>query len=109
MGVGVAVGVGVGVTVGVGAGPPLSHEYRSLFGDDVPTMFVTMPVVVALLMACATVAGFADGFEARYIAAIPATSGADIDVPLRTRVAESLLMPADVTAFPGANRSTHGP
>ena len=67
-GVGVAVGdgVGVGVTVGVGVGEgaPLTHEYKSLFGDVV-SLVVNTPFVAEFIMADATDAELAVGWASR--------------------------------------------
>ena len=45
----------------------------------------------------------------RYLATVPATYGADIDVPDRTAVAVLDPMYDDCIASPGAKISTHGP
>ena len=63
---GVGVGEGVGVTVGVGVGvggggaTPLTHEYKSLFGEVV-SFVVKTPFVAELIIAWATADGPAVG------------------------------------------------
>jgi hypothetical protein len=107
-GVGVGVGVITGVGVGVGAGPPSSHEYNRLFGEFAPGLVIT-PVVAAPLMACATVAGLADGCDPKYNAAAPATAGDAIEVPLIVRAETSSPLLSEVTDMPGAKRSRQAP
>lgn len=107
-GVGLGDGVGVGVAVGVGCGTPLMNVYRSKFAD-VESMLVTIPAVAELLIAFVTVAALAAGFTLKYRAAVPATTGEAIDVPLRALESVSFAFETEVTACPGANRSRHDP
>ena len=87
---------------------PLGSLYKSLFAVFGGTPLRTLPLAAPIkarvncrLVAC--------GFVWRYRAPIPATSGADIDVPVKTAVAVSLVYHADGILTPGATRSTQGP
>lgn len=82
-GAGVAVGDGTGVGVGVGVGCTTpKREFTRRLGV-VGSTFVTTPNVEVPMIAWATTAGVAFGCELRYNAAMPATAGEDIEVPLK--------------------------
>ncbi len=72
-------------------------------------MFRITPVVETLLIASATIAGLAVGFDSRKSATAPATCGDAIEVPLSVDVAVSLVTQAEVIPLPGVNMSTQAP
>ena len=78
------------------------------FGEPAP-MLVSTPLVAISTTVENTTEGEAVGAVSSTSAATPATWGAAIDVPLRKPAAVLLLLNADITAEPGANKSTHGP
>src|SRR5262245_5988556 len=79
----------------------------SRLGD--PWRSVILPVVACDSSACATLAGVAVGFAARYSATAPATCGDACDVPLSMRPRLSPALDAAKMSTPGANRSTQLP
>ena len=70
---------------------------------------MTLPAVAALRIAEETLAGDADVAPCRCSAAVPATCGVAIEVPLIVFVALSELLHDEVMLEPGANRSTQLP
>lgn len=93
--------------VGTGTGPS-SREYARRFGDPVPAL-VTTPGVAPATMASATPDGDIEGSASRCRAAIPATWGVAIEVPLTVLVAVSLVGHAEVIPDPGAKTSRQLP
>jgi len=69
------------------------------------TLFDTAEPTIALR----TVLGKAVGYFSRYNAAVPATCGVAMDVPLIVLVAETSVIHAEVIEEPGANKSKHVP
>src|SRR4051812_41096379 len=80
----------------------------SRFGEPEPGL-VTAPPTEPATSASRTCAGDADGFAARYSAAVPATCGVAIDVPLMTAVPSSAALLELVMPTPGAKMSTQEP
>src|SRR6185369_233462 len=89
-------------------GGGIKKEYSNRFGVYAPPYgsgFCTSFGVALLVNAALTVAGAAVGNASRYIAATPAVSGDDIDVPDMFTTWKFELIPAEGTFTPGANRS----
>ena len=78
------------------------------FKDPGPAL-VTTPLVAPVLIEESTCAGLKLGFAASNRAAIPATWGLAIEVPLMVFAAEDDPTQAEVIAEPGANRSKQLP
>jgi hypothetical protein len=85
-----------------------TREYAKRFGDPVPRLFTTFGVADPVIAAC-TCPGVAFVWVLRYAAAMPATCGDAIDVPVMISLAVSLRCPAETTLVPGAKTSTHEP
>lgn len=102
------VGRPVGERVGKGvSGPSLT---RNRFGVDelVGTLFIT-PFCPHRRRMAFTSAVVAQGYSWRIVAATPATSGDDIEVPLRNALRSGDPMYAPWMLEPGANMSTQDP
>ena len=79
-----------------------------MFGEPEPTD-VSLFIEALVVMNCATAEGVALGLAFNAKAAIPATCGLAIEVPLMVLLAVALVYQADVILEPGANTSTHEP
>src|SRR5438105_76921 len=86
----------------------LLSKKSTAFGEPGPALGTT-PTVAAALIASATSAGVADGFNWRYCATTPVTWAAAIDVPVRTPVAVLLVLNAVGISAPGAKRARQRP
>lgn len=83
-------------------------EYASRLGEPVPAE-VTTPLVADRVSTDATPAGVSVGWAERIRAAIPATCGLAMDVPLMVLVAVLEVYQAEGMLLPGANTSTQEP